>query len=183
MASLSKAWGTVLSPSERDLWRIWGSQQNVQNRLGDTIQLSGIAAFNRVNLFRMSTLSQAMLTSPPEAMGGEDPAPTFVSVAGILSAENTPAAVDVSLNASSTGYSLAAYYAAPIPPGVQYYRGPYIGRTTQVVTTSPANVTLTNAIMPDHDLRVALKLTLYHTATGLPIWTVFTDPTVVPEGA
>ena len=183
MASISKAWGTVLDESQREAWRIFGSQQQVQNRIGDTITLSGIAAFNRMNLFRMSTLGQAMVENPPEPTGGEDPPPTFLGVDGVQSLEGTPATADIVMNAASTGYSVAVYYAGPIKPGIKYYRGPYIGHTTAVVTGTPVNVSLTGLVMPGNDINVALKITLYNTTTSLPIWTVFTDPFLVPEGA
>lgn len=183
MASISKAWGTVLDESQREAWRIFGSQQQVQNRIGDTITLSGIAAFNRMNLFRMSTLGEAMVEDPPEPTGGEDPPPTFLGVNGVLTLEGDPAAADIVMNAASTGYSVAVYYAGPIKPGIKYYRGPYIGHTTAVVSTTTTTVALTDLVMPGNDINAALKITLYNTATSLPIWTVFTDPFLVPEGA
>ena len=183
MASISKAWGSVLDEGQREAWRIFGSQQQVQNRIGDTITLSGIAAFNRMNLFRMSTLGQAMVEDPPAAMGSQDPPPTFVSVNGVTSLDGQPASADIVMNTSSTGYSVAVYYAGPIKPGIKYYRGPYIGHTTTAVTGTPVAVTLTDLVMPSDDINAALKITLYDTANSLPIWTVFTDPFLVPEGA
>lgn len=183
MASISKAWGAVLDESQREAWRIFGSQQQVQNRIGDTITLSGIAAFNRMNLFRMSTLGQAMVEDPPVAMGSQDPPPTFINVNGVLTLEGNPATADIVMNEPSTGYSVAVYYAGPIKPGIKYYRGPYIGHTTSVVTTATTTVALTDLVMPGDDINAALKITLYDTANSLPIWTVFTDPFLVEEGA
>jgi hypothetical protein len=183
MASISKAWGSVLDESQREAWRIFGSQQQVQNRIGDTITLSGIAAFNRMNLFRMSTLGEEMVEDPPLAMGSQDPPPTFIGVNGVTSLEETPAVADIVMNTSSTGYSVAVYYAGPIKPGIKYYRGPYIGHTTSVVTASPVSVTLTDLVMPSDDINAALKITLYDTANSLPIWTVFTDPFLIPVDA
>lgn len=177
MASLSKAWGESLTEMQRAAWRIFGSQQQVQNRIGDTITLSGIAAFNRVNLFRMSTLGEAMIEDPPEATGGEDPAPTFLSVQDYGGTEPDPITMQVNLNASATGYSLAVYYAGPIRPGVRYYRGPYIAHTTVVVASAAPTVAMPAlAYVPGVPQQVATKMTLYRTDSGLPIWTVNTEP-------
>lgn len=177
MASLSKAWGESLTEMQRAAWRIFGSQQQVQNRLGDTITLSGIAAFNRVNLFRMSTLGAAMTEDPPEMTGGEDPAPTFLSVTNNNETAPAPLSMNVNLNSSATGYSLAVYYAGPIKPGVRYYRGPYIAHTTEVVSSATQAVDLDAlAYTPEVPQAVAAKITLYRTASGLPIWTVNTEP-------
>lgn len=177
MASLSKAWGSVLTEEQRQLWRNFGSNTHVQNRIGDQITLSGIAAYNRVNLFRMSTLNLAPVDEPPDPTGSPDPAPTFVNA---LSGGNTvgqPLNVDIAFNAASTGYSVAVYYSGPLSPGIRYYRGPYVGRTTQAVTGASVTVTTPGVdLIADGSPNIALKITLYDTTTSLPIWTVHTDP-------
>lgn len=183
MASISTAWRDTLDDAERALWRNYGQNLSVINRLGDTISLSGIAAFNRVNLFRMSTLSQSMLTTPPPAGLNPDPAPTFGSV-GIIYPTGGPITLDVNLvDAPASGYGLAVYYSGPLSPGLSFYRGPYIDHTTENIVASLTSINMT-ALGTTSDLpgkKVAARLTCYELTTGLPIWTVFVDPTAIPE--
>lgn len=182
MSSISTAWRDTLSDGERALWRNYGQNLSVINRLGDTISLSGIAAFNRVNLFRMSTLSEPMLTTPPPAGLNPDPAPTYGSI-DITFPTGGPIIMDVNLvDAPASGYGLAVYYSGALSPGLSFYRGPYIDHLTEDITTNLTSINLT-ALGITSDLpgkKVAARITCYELTTGLPIWTVFVDPATIP---
>lgn len=180
MASISNAWKYVLTPAQRILWRNFGALTKVRNRLGDEISLSGIAAFNRVNLFRISTLGLAMLDEPPAATI-TDAAPSFSSFTAAVGAEPPPnAEVTIALaGGTPANYSLACYVSGAISPGVTFYRGPY----PQIEIVSPAaasNVVETeipNTIAAT--VNVAARITLYHTTSGTPIWTVNTEAVTI----
>lgn len=183
MTSLSTTWKYALSNLQREQWRLWGATQTVTNRLGDPITLSGIAAFQRVNLFRISTLSLAMILDPP-ATGGIDPPPSFASVA-ISAPIGDAVALTVNLaNYTAAGYSLAVYQSGPLSLGLRYYRGPYSTRSTVAVAGAAVNVnTPLEADTYGGLASLAFKITLYDTASGLPIWTVYTDASPIPEAA
>lgn len=183
MASLSNAWKYSLTQEQRVLWNNYGANTTVLNRLGDSIQLSGIAAFQRINLFRLSTLEEDMVVTPPSDLEVRDPAPTFVS-SGVTSTLITPPTLDVTLAGGTvSGYALAYYYSGPLSPGINFYRGPYIAHGTQTVANDLVSINLTAMGNSEgvQGSKVAAKLTLYEVDTSLPIWTINTDPTLIPE--
>lgn len=185
LASLAQAWRDTLDDAERALWINYGANLQVQNRLGDTIKLSGIAAFQRVNLFRLSTLGSSMVTSPPASGLNPNPAPTFVS-ATISHAIASEPVLDITLaNAPATGYSFAAYYSGPISPGLKYYRGPYVAHTTQGITSNAVSINLTalGTAGDSAGMKCAAKLTCYDTGSSLPVWTINLDPIILPTPA
>lgn len=183
MASLSMAWRDTLSQLQRNLWTAYGQSVTVLNRIGDSISLSGIAAFQRVNLFRMSTLDLSPVLEPPPAGTLPDPPPTFDSTAITFVVPDAPI-LDVNLvGAPASGYSLAYYYSGPLSPGLNYYRGPYLAHGTEAITTNLVSIDL-DALGTESSLsgsKIAAKLTCYQTSTSLPIWTINTDPTLIPE--
>lgn len=183
MASLSIAWRDTLSELQRDLWNSYGQSVTVLNRIGDSISLSGIAAFQRVNLFRMSTLDIAPILTPPPAGTLPDPPPTFDSTAISFPAPDAPI-LDVNLvGAPSSGYALAYYYSGVLSPGINYYRGPYLAHGTEAIAANLVSISM-DALGTDTSLagsKIAAKLTCYQASTSLPIWTINTDPTLIPD--
>lgn len=182
MAAISDAWKTVLTENQRTLWRSYGQGLQVQNRLGDTISLSGIAAFNRVNLFRMSTLNTSMEMDPPAPPTRSDPPPTFNTVNVGWPISGAPQLEIMLTNVVGSEYSIAVYYSGAISPGIKYYRGPYVNHTTEAVTTASTLIDMpefgtTGAAVGQ---QVASKVTLYDTSSGLPIWTINADPVILP---
>lgn len=182
LASLAQAWRDTLTDTQRALWINYGASQSVTNRLGDTIKLSGIAAFQRVNLFRLSTLATSMLTEPPASGLNPNPAPTFVG-ATVTQVSASPPELNVDLaNAPATGYSFAYYYSGPISPGIKFYRGPYLAHSTNAITgnTEVLGLTALGDTGASAGMKVAAKLTCYDTASTLPVWTVYIDPITLP---
>lgn len=180
LTSLAKAWGQQLTEEERDLWRAYGASTTVQNRIGDQITLSGIAAFQRVNLFRLSTLGQPQVDVPPSGTPPGTPPPVFVSAESSGNTPSSPAELTINTNAASTGYSFAVYYSGYLSPGKRYYRGPWIDHVTQAITTATTTITLPNLVTSSAGGEsFVAKVTCYETASGLPVWTIFTDPVVV----
>lgn len=180
MAAISQAYRSVLTEPQRNAWTAYGQSLAVINRLGDTIKLSGIAAFNRVNLFRMSTLELGMVLNPPPAPSNTNPPPTYIGATVFLD-EVDPPRINYDLaGQSATGYSAVTYYSGILSPGIRYYRGPYLARTGSTITTSPLFAPMA-ALPPGLEIlgqKIAAKLTVYDTTTTLPIWTVHVDPMI-----
>lgn len=176
MTSLSKMWAESLTEGQRELWRLFGAASTVINRVGDPIQLSGIAAFNRVNMFRMASLGESPVLTPPElGTGSEDPIPSFLS-AEFINAPPLSGGIDVT--AATTGYGLIAYLSGALSPGIRYYRGPY---ATFIEATAGSETFTYNIPAPwEPGMYVAQKVILYNVATSLKIWEVNVDPMVLP---
>lgn len=179
MAALSQMWRDSLTPAQRDAWNAWGSSVQVVNRVGDTISLSGIAAYQRVNMFRVSTLGLGPELDPPDGTGG----PVGVTIPAYESAamvNNPPAGLSLTLSAAATAaFGLVAYYSAPLSPGKRFFRGPYLGRVTQPATASATQMIDLDGLVPaTPGAHIAFKLQLYNIATSLPIWTVYQEPLI-----
>ena len=179
MTSLSKMWSQSLTDDQRDLWRAFGGQVTVLNRIGDPISLSGIAAFTRVNMFRMASLGEApVLLPPPGATGSEDPIPAWDS-SEIIN-DGVDIAQDTTTTSDATGYGLFVYFSPPLSPGVKFYRGPW---ATRVLATPPTGPVITTTLPASYTagMYVATKQILYDISTSLKVWEVYTDPAVVPS--
>lgn len=183
LASIATAWRDTLTDAQRAMWRNWGASQTVINRIGDPTTLSGIAAFQRVNLFRMSTLGQAMTLDTPPAGTNPNPPPTFTSnnitfVVGVEPTMNLLLA-----GTSASGYAIALYYSGPISPGRAFYRGPYLDKASSNITTGTVTIPMT-ALGDSATLegkKIAARATCYDTGTSLPVWSIYLDPIAIPE--
>lgn len=179
MASLATMWRDSLTQAQRDDWIAYGGTVSVVNRVGDTISLSGIAAFTRVNMFRVASLDLAPTLTVPasSALPASTVVPAFTSINLETDGVAGGAILTVNLNATaSTNFGLVIYYSAPLSPGVRYFRGPYAGR--QVVPTPTGASPSTNLLavtIPVGQYR-AFRISLYDVNSKLPIWTVNTDP-------
>lgn len=178
LGSLAKAWGSSLTEQQRTLWRAYGAGTTVTNRLGDSITLSGIAAYQRINLFRTASLGEQPIDTPPTINPPRDPAPSFLTIdAGGQTPAMDVTAV-VTLQGGGTDYGLVVYYSGPISPGIKYFRGPYIGRV-DVASTAGGSVNATLVGLEAGSSEgpyFATKIICYGISDSLPIWTVYTDP-------
>lgn len=180
MTAMSKMWGQSLTQAQRDEWNAYGGALSVLNRLGDTISLSGIAAFNRVNLFRVGTLDLPAILNPP---AGGAPAPGTEIPAyndSVFINDGLEIQTQITTTASANGYSFTVWYSAPLSPGIRFYRGPYAGYVMQDGGATTSTIVHYPDMATTADVNRALKITMYETASGLPVWTVFTDPATVP---
>lgn len=179
LTSIASTWKYNLTQAQREAWRNFGANTQVQNRIGETITLSGIAAFQRVNLFRVSTLGQAIVMDAP-AVNRPAPPPSFVS-ATVTNDAGTVEIVVTNNAAGTTNYSIAYYVSGPLSEGIRFYRGPYITLGTIAATAATVDIpTAIDGTIYEDAAQVAAKITLYETATGLPIWTVYLDAMQIP---
>ena len=125
LANSSQAFSAI-DPGELLLWQNYAVATPVVNRLGETITLSAIAWFNKLNGFRRF-LGVATVTVPPELPGqAENIAVTGISIAD--SASGTPNAVSVNgyeMGSTNVGAFYAMWISGSVSQGVQYYNGPW----------------------------------------------------------
>lgn len=181
LTSLSTMWRDSLTEAQRASWNAFGGSTTVINRVGDSISLSGIAAFNRLNLFRVATLDEEPILDPPPS--ADLPPGTVVPAYVSASLGNpVPQTLTVELTAAATTYfGLAIYYSAPISPGIRYFRGPYAGRVIDNAPVS-ASVSIDMPNIPQTaGYHVAFRITLFDVTSGLPIWTVYQEPLVTED--
>lgn len=183
MAAISQAYRDTLTEQQRMLWVNYGQNTTVLNRLGDSITLSGIAAFNRINLFRLASLGQTMVLTPPDPSGSPDPAPSFMSAAvGWGATGDVEIAVNLA-NAPSSGYGLVVYWSGLLSPGRSYYRGPYLDHTKESITGNTVTIEATGlpAEGDSAGRKVAARIICYDTTSSMPVWDIYVDPMLVPQ--
>jgi hypothetical protein len=176
---LSLQWGQVLTQSQRDAWINYAAANPVTNRLGDQTTLSGIAQYTKTNQFRVGTLGLSPVNDPPGAIsppGGQ--IPSFVSADASSLGGAGQGMINTFVSTATTGYSLALYSSGPLSPGKGFWKGPYIQLQT-IAGSIATSFTSTTTLAPDVGDKIAAKATLYITAQGVPLWTVYIQPTIV----
>ena len=68
MSMLTSYWGTTLTAAQRTAWGVYAAGTNFTNKVGDTIQVSGLDVFIRTNTLRFAA-SQTILAAAPTAAG------------------------------------------------------------------------------------------------------------------
>lgn len=113
---LARAWSTVLSPSQRDGWNTYGQTVGSTNRLGDSIKVSGIAAYQRANVQRLQA-SVGRIDDAPPLVGS--PAPfldgstfTFAGTEGTFTLAGT-----LPVPGSDSNSHFFVYTTPPFSPG------------------------------------------------------------------
>lgn len=65
---LTTYWGKTLTQVQRDAWNVYAASTNFSNRLGDTIQNSGMSCFVRLNALLLM-IGKAIVTAAPVGGG------------------------------------------------------------------------------------------------------------------
>lgn len=68
LAYLANAWSKTLTEQQRDDWRAYAAGTSWSNRLGQSIQINGLAAFVRLNVFHLM-IPSSIIPDAPLAMG------------------------------------------------------------------------------------------------------------------
>lgn len=123
MQQCSQAWTQQLTAAQREAWRVYAVNTPVTDRLGDQIQLSGIAMYIRCNVPRLQA-GLARIDAGPQLFG--QPNVGTVQVTGITA----PSTAAVSFTAVSSswrgaGGALMLWLSAPQSPAIEYFKGPY----------------------------------------------------------
>jgi len=181
MSALSKMWGQSLTQPQRDSWTAYAANRPVTNRLGDSITLSGIAMFLRVNQFGLTTLNAVVKQNPPTSTlppGTEIPA--YFSSEGTSGGPGSSPDYQIVVTSQSLLFGLAVYYNPSISAGIGYYKGPY--PQLNIDSVALLNTYEWSSPVITSDVKWAAKATLFEISSGVPEWTVFIPPQLY-EGA
>jgi hypothetical protein len=88
-SSIAKAWGGTLNDTQRAAWLAWAQAYPITNVFGDSLTLSGIAAFQSVNRMVLQCGGSIVLTPPapePLPLPGVTNPPVVTVVSGALTA-------------------------------------------------------------------------------------------------
>ncbi len=124
MGILAPYWGTELTQTERDAWRLYAANVPTTNALGETIHLTGQQHFIRINVPRIQ-IGEAILDTAPTIFDlGTFTAPTIQSIA------STPQDIELNFNngddwAIADDGFMIVYGGRPTSPGQRFFRGPW----------------------------------------------------------
>lgn len=137
VAQLSNEWNNALTEPERLNWDIYAANTKLTNRIGEQINVSGLAMFVRSNVIRIQG-SQAIVNNGPGVFNlGSHTQPT------ISNASEATQTVDFNFGASifdnawanQVGGFMFVFLSRPQNPTVNYFRNPY--RQSGGVTGDP----------------------------------------------
>lgn len=124
MAQLSNTWVNVLSEANRSAWSSYAEATPITNRLGEPINISGLAMFNRTNLPRLQA-GLTMVTNGPTIYDlGEFTSPSIDSI----DASDSELNLDYNDSdewASEVGSAMLVYVSRPQNVTINYFKGPY----------------------------------------------------------
>lgn len=148
--ALTLRWTSTLTALQRTGWATYAQNVARKNRLGDSINISGLAWYVACNVPRLQA-----------SLAVVDAAPTTFTLAGLTAPTGTITAANTTLSvafttsdawANSAGGALLVYTSRPQSPGITFFAGPFqfagkiLGNGTP--PTSPANVTMPFAAGP-----------------------------------
>lgn len=124
--TLSPFWSSTLTQTQRDGWAVYSANTTFVNRIGDTIRLSGIAAFVRSNVSRI----QAGLPIIPDApiifdTGQGTDFVSLLTTANSFDFTATLNTISAGWNDTTSSNRLLLYASRPQNPGIGFFNGPY----------------------------------------------------------
>jgi hypothetical protein len=129
VAQLTNQWNNLLTPAQRAEWELYADNVQVTNRLGEKINISGLAMFVRSNVARRQFNEAAVLDGPGVFNLSSYLPPT------LSNASEATQTVDVNFSgsfvdspwANEAGGFLFVYVSRPQNPSINFFRGPYRG--------------------------------------------------------
>lgn len=152
VATLSVMWNDTLTQAERDAWEVYAANVKLTNRIGEQVNVSGIAMFVRSNVARMQIQVDPVIAAPTIFNLG------ILSKAAVENATEAGQTVDIAWGGfipldpwqSLAGSWLIVYVSRPQNPGIKFFKGPYrVAGSLQgdpVPPVSPLTVTVPFAI-------------------------------------
>jgi len=132
LTELSKRWGTVLTEEQREAWRQFAAAFPIVDVFGNTVSLTGIAAYQRVNRVR-AILGLPPLDDPPANM--DVVAPDSVSLD--ISYTGTPPALSLRVvftpSPAPSGHHVEVWATKGLSPGRAF-----VSSELRLVAVSPA---------------------------------------------
>lgn len=134
-SSIASMWQT-LTDAGRSAWSAWGTTVGTVNRLGDSVPISGIAAFQRANLLRVQAGYALVLTAPAFPLGSIPAGDIVMDFAyGTTTGSITLSGTGLPIDTTTT-----SFYAALISPPFSLGRSSAPGNT-RLAMTIPGNTT------------------------------------------
>jgi hypothetical protein len=127
VSSLTSTWVTGLTQAQRDAWDVYGDNVKITNRIGEQVNISGLAHYVRSNVARIQA-GQARVDDGPTTfdLGGH----ALVTISGFSEVTqlgsfsfNTSGITDPWAN--EAGGFMFVYLSRPQNPGINFFRGPY----------------------------------------------------------
>ncbi len=119
---LTTRWSGTLTQAQRDAWAVYATNQLFVNKLGESRQIPGLAAYLKCNSPRIQA-ALAIIDAAPT---------TFVLPTFTITSVSLTAATDLASIAYPTGQAWAAtggalivYISRPQSVGINYFKGPY----------------------------------------------------------
>jgi hypothetical protein len=117
------AWKT-LTDAQRDTWRDYAQNTPVQNRIGETIHLSGFAWFMKINSF-ISFIGETVRTTAPTQPGVGGPIVNMGITADISDQEFTVASAEAAPGFDNAAAVWAVWISSPQSAGKTFFKGPW----------------------------------------------------------
>lgn len=137
LSDLTAVWRDTLTPAQRLAWETYAAGTNWMNRLGQTIQLSGLSMFLR-SASIMKQIGRSTWTTAPTTPGipGQETlwTPTFN-----ITGNDVDVAYTFPVNVADKDYVF--YVSPPVSPAVMFHAGPwrYLGKVEGNVSTPPSS--------------------------------------------
>lgn len=124
MAFLTARWAQTLDAAQRTAWNLYGSNVNMLNKLGETIQLSGFNHYIRSNVIRKQ-IALPVVDDGPVIFEIPEADPTY-AIACSEAAQEIATTFDNGMDwASETGSFMIGYQGQPQNAQRNFFAGPW----------------------------------------------------------
>ena len=144
-AQLSNLWVDTLTIAQREAWKTYALNVQVQGPLGDSITLSGLNMYQRGNVARIQAGFARVDAAPTIFDVGDFTNPAFAL--DEAADEVDVVFTDTDAWANETGSNMLIYASRPVATSINFFKGPYrlagsIDGDDTTAPTSPAAITL-----------------------------------------
>ena len=147
-ALLTTQWFNILTVAQRQAWTVYAANVPVINRVGDSVNLSGLAMYVRNNTARTAVLSDPIFDAPTDFTNSVylSQLPSNATEAG--QTVDVPFGTSPLTNpwANEAGSFLFVYVARPQNVSIRYFKGPYRFAGSQQGDPSPPASPLTVSV-------------------------------------
>lgn len=137
VTQLTNQWTSVLTPIQRAEWDLYAFNVKVTNRIGEQVNISGLAMFVRCNVVRVQGNQAAVLDGPGEFNLSFHTPPTLDTWSEATQSGNLNffTGLLTDLWANEVGGFLFVFISRPQNASINFFRGPY--RQSGGVTGDP----------------------------------------------
>lgn len=133
LTELSKRWGTVLTEEQREAWRQFAAAFPIVDVFGNTVALTGIAAYQRVNRVR-AILGYPPLDNPPSNMDVNAPESAELQISYAGTPPTLQLKVAFTPSPCGTGHHVEIWATKGLSAGKAF-----VSSELRLIAVSPAN--------------------------------------------